>query len=74
MPAPPRKMPPLRPSNDMPGGSAALPEGELSKPFFGPQGDENREPPPNSPVPPQLGIRVTDEEAKVLNDAKYKKA
>jgi hypothetical protein len=34
-----------------PGGSAALPEGTLPKPFFGPQGDENRDPPPNAPAP-----------------------
>ena len=35
----------------MPGGRAALPEGNLSKPFFGAQGDEQRDPPPGSPAP-----------------------
>ena len=34
-----------------PGGSAALPADSLPKPFLGPQGDENRTPPPNAPAP-----------------------
>lgn len=34
-----------------PGGRAALPEGRLPKPFLGPQGDENRDPPANAPAP-----------------------
>jgi hypothetical protein len=39
----------------IPGGAAALPPGTLSKPFFGPQGDENRTPPKGAPVgvPPE---------------------
>jgi hypothetical protein len=28
-----------------------LPEGSLPKPFLGPHGDENRDPPANAPVP-----------------------
>ncbi len=48
------RMPAARPARTMPGGSAALPEGSLPKPFLGPQGDEQRDPPANapSPVPP----------------------
>jgi hypothetical protein len=34
-----------------PGDNAALPEGTLSKPFLGAQGDENRDPPPGAPAP-----------------------
>jgi len=34
-----------------PGNNAALPEGTLPKPFLGPQGDENRDPPANAPAP-----------------------
>jgi hypothetical protein len=34
-----------------PGANAALPPGTLPKPFLGPQGDENRDPPPNAPAP-----------------------
>jgi hypothetical protein len=34
-----------------PGNNAAFPAGTLPKPFLGPQGDENRDPPPNAPVP-----------------------
>jgi NADPH-dependent 2,4-dienoyl-CoA reductase/sulfur reductase-like enzyme/nitrite reductase/ring-hydroxylating ferredoxin subunit len=47
------RMPPSRP-DDMPGGQAALPEGGLPKPYLGPQGDEQRDPPAGapSPVPP----------------------
>ncbi len=46
-------MPPS-PPDGMPGGQAALPEGGLPKPYLGPQGDEQRDPPANapSPVPP----------------------
>ncbi|HEY0185679.1 MAG TPA: hypothetical protein VGC09_22990 [Rhodopila sp.] len=40
---PPRPIPP--------GGAAPLPEGTLPKPFLGPQGDENRDPPANAPAP-----------------------
>jgi hypothetical protein len=46
----PTRMPPRR-SDDMPGGQASLPAGSLPKPFFGPQGDEQRDPPANAPVP-----------------------
>jgi predicted nucleotidyltransferase len=42
---------PLQPPPTPPGGAAALPEGSLSKPFLGPQGDENRDPPANAPAP-----------------------
>ena len=42
---------PLPPQPNPPGGAAALPAGSLSKPYFGPQGDENRDPPPNAPAP-----------------------
>ena len=42
---------PLPPAPLPPGGRAALPEGSLPKPFLGPQGDENRDPPPNAPAP-----------------------
>lgn len=34
-----------------PGEYAAVPPGTLRKPFLGPQADENRDPPPNAPVP-----------------------
>ncbi len=37
-----------RPAPVPPGGAAALPEGTLPKPFLGPQGDENRDPPAGS--------------------------
>ena len=36
----------------MPGGRAALPPGSLPKPYLGPQGDENRDPPANAPTAP----------------------
>jgi hypothetical protein len=35
----------------VPGGRAALPPGSLPKPYLGPQGDENRQPPPGAPAP-----------------------
>jgi len=41
----------LPPPPEPPGGAAALPEGSLPKPYLGPQGDENRDPPANAPVP-----------------------
>jgi hypothetical protein len=41
----------LPPTPTVPGAAAALPEGALPKPFLGPQGDENRDPPAGSPVP-----------------------
>ena len=50
----------LPPEPDPPGGAAALPEGSLSKPFLGPQGDENRDPPPNAPAPVQPTQTVKD--------------
>jgi type I restriction enzyme S subunit len=43
-----------------PGGAAALPEGSLPKPFLGPQGDENRDPPPGSPAPVPPAATVKD--------------
>ena len=45
------RMPPLQEPDRLPGGRAALPADSLSKPFFGPQGDENRAPPQNAPAP-----------------------
>jgi hypothetical protein len=33
----------------LPGQRASLPQGVLSKPYFGPQGEENRDPPENPP-------------------------
>jgi hypothetical protein len=50
--------PPGQDSSGMPGDRAALPAGALSKPYFGPQGDENRPPPDNAPVPPQPGATI----------------
>ncbi len=46
-----KRMPPLATPDTMPGGQAALPKDALPKPFLGPQGDENRTPPPGSPAP-----------------------
>jgi hypothetical protein len=45
------KMPEPQPSDNMPGNQAALPKGSLSKPFLGPQGDENRSNAPAAPKP-----------------------
>ncbi len=44
--------PPASPPDGMPGSRAALPPGSLPKPYLGPQGDENRNPPANAPVAP----------------------
>jgi hypothetical protein len=51
----------LPPVPVVPGGAAALPEGSLPKPFLGPQGDENRDPPAGSPapVPPTETVKGT---------------
>jgi len=54
----PEPMPPLRQDNEMPGGRAALPQGSLSKPFFGAQGDEHREPAAKTPSPVTPGPTV----------------
>ena len=43
---------PSLPPDGMPGGRAALPPGSLPKPYLGPQGDENRDPPANAPTVP----------------------
>jgi hypothetical protein len=43
--------PKLPPAPAVPGGAASLPEGALPKPFLGPQGDENRDPPAGAPAP-----------------------
>jgi hypothetical protein len=44
--------PPPAPMPDgRPGGRAALPAGSLPDPYLGPQGDENRDPPPEAPSP-----------------------
>ncbi len=45
------RMPPVRERDGLPGGRATLPPDGLSKPFFGPQGDENRPPPQDAPAP-----------------------
>jgi hypothetical protein len=50
----------LPPTPTPPGGAAALPEDSLSKPFLGPQGDENRDPPPNAPAPVRPTQTVKD--------------
>ena len=52
---------PTRGPDGMPGGRAALPAGSLPKPFFGPQGDEQRDPPPGSPAPVNPAPIVEDE-------------
>jgi hypothetical protein len=44
-----------------PGGNAALPAGSLPGPFLGPQGDENRAPPPDSPAPVRPAKTVDDD-------------
>lgn len=44
--------PPASPPDGMPGSRAALPAGSLPKPYLGPQGDENRNPPANAPTSP----------------------
>jgi hypothetical protein len=46
-----KRMPQAGSPDRMPGGEAALPKDALPKPFLGPQGDENRRPPPGSPAP-----------------------
>ncbi|HEY1412315.1 MAG TPA: hypothetical protein VGF36_09245 [Rhodopila sp.] len=51
------KMPP---APNPPGGAAALPAGSLPKPFLGPQGDENRDPPADSPAPVTPAPTVRD--------------
>jgi len=53
----------LPPQPNSPGGAAALPEDSLPKPFLGPQGDENRDPPANAPapVPPAPTVRHPDQ-------------
>jgi hypothetical protein len=43
-----------------PGERAALPEGTLSSPFLGTQGDENRQPPVNAPAPVNPATTVDD--------------
>ena len=53
----------LPPRPNPPGGAAALPEGSLSKPFLGPQGDENRTPPANAPAPVPPAPTVSDKDS-----------
>jgi hypothetical protein len=53
------RMPPLQEPDRLPGGRAALPADSLSKPFFGPQGDENRTPPRNAPAPVEPAAKVS---------------
>ena len=43
-----------------PGSAADLPPSSLPKPFLGPQGDENRDPPANAPAPVQPAVKVDD--------------
>jgi hypothetical protein len=45
-------------AGDALGGRAGLPAGSLSKPNFGPQGDEHRDPPEVHPAPskPEPGV------------------
>jgi hypothetical protein len=54
---------PLPPRRHLPGGAAALPVDSLPKPFLGPQGDENRDPPANAPapVPPIETVKIPDQ-------------
>jgi hypothetical protein len=40
------------------GGREGLPPGSLPKPYLEPQGDENRDPPPNAPSPAQPTVTV----------------
>lgn len=46
------------PSNPGLGSRAALPEGSLPGPYLDAQGDENRQPPANAPVPPQPAVTI----------------
>ncbi|HTC11482.1 MAG TPA: hypothetical protein VK726_22190 [Acetobacteraceae bacterium] len=39
----------MTPQPGLPGQRASLPQGVLSKPYFGPPGEENRDPPENPP-------------------------
>ncbi len=48
-----------------PGDNAALPEGSLPKPFLGPQSDENRDPPADSPAPVNPTVTVPQEASPV---------
>ena len=50
--------PPASPPDGMPGSRAALPPGSLPKPYLGPQGDENRNPPANAPTAPNSNVTV----------------
>jgi hypothetical protein len=40
------------------GGRDALPPGSLPEPYLEPQGDENRDPPPNAPSPVEPAVTV----------------
>nr|WP_294529562.1 hypothetical protein [uncultured Rhodopila sp.] len=42
---------PARMPDGRPGERAGLPPGSLPEPYLGPQGDENRDPPPDAPSP-----------------------
>nr|WP_294510042.1 hypothetical protein [uncultured Rhodopila sp.] len=42
---------PVRMPDGRPGERAGLPPGSLPDPYLGPQGDENRDPPPDAPCP-----------------------
>ena len=52
MPNTPQSRIPL--GHELPGRRQGLPPGRLKKPFFGPHGDEHRDPPPNAPAKPPL--------------------
>ena len=45
---------------ELPGRRRALPPGSLKKPFFGPHGDEHRDPPPNAPAKPPLADQESE--------------
>ncbi len=55
------EMPKLRDPDGLPGQRADLPAGSLPPPYFGPQGDESREPPVNAPSPVNPGKFVPAE-------------
>ncbi|HEX2941953.1 MAG TPA: hypothetical protein VHO91_12970 [Rhodopila sp.] len=54
------EQPPLAGRRPGQGHRAALPEGTLPGPYFGTQGDENRQPPANAPAPVNPTATVGD--------------
>ncbi|PPQ37106.1 hypothetical protein CCS01_03820 [Rhodopila globiformis] len=55
---PPPASTPTPTSNGRLGGRDGLPPGSLPKPYLAPQGDENRDPPPNAPTPVEPAVTV----------------